>query len=78
MFQLEKPDLLPLGDLGVRNGIQRHFGIPTGAGKKGALHEVKDAPQMDALLEPFRPYRTLAVWYMWRALDSTSFDEAVI
>ena len=69
-------DLLPLGDLGVRNGIRKHFGR-SGSGKNGALHEKKDGAAMVELLEPYRPYRSLATWYMWRALESTSYDEAI-
>jgi 3-methyladenine DNA glycosylase/8-oxoguanine DNA glycosylase len=142
MFTLHLPDVLPLGDLGVRNGIAKHFGAcrhrpllpssPTfqraailcscarhfppcvpaadwheqhleqqgrlsrcraldvaeigavldgsglkGHGKRGSLHEVKDGERCRELLAPFRPYRSLVSWYMWRALETESYDEAM-
>jgi len=63
----------------VRNGIAKHFNlVGRGAGKKGALHEIKDAQRMEALMAPFAPYRTLATWYMWRALELTPFDDTLM
>lgn len=59
MFHLGRPDVLPVGDLGVRKGMQRHF-------------ELADAPDEDTMIElaePWAPYRTAAAWYMWRWLD---------
>lgn len=76
MFHLHRPDLLPLGDLGVRNGIARHFGAK-GHGKNGGLDEKKDKDQMEALFSPFAPYRSVATWYMWRALETKPYDEAM-
>ena len=43
----------------------------------GALCEKKDAEVMRALLEPYRPYRSLVCWYMWRVLESKPYDEAM-
>lgn len=74
MFHLHKADLLPLGDLGVRNGISKHFGV---GAKKGGLHEKKDGAMMKQLFEEFKPYRSVAAWYMWRALESGPYDEAM-
>jgi DNA-3-methyladenine glycosylase II len=57
IFTLHRPDILPTGDLGVRKGMQSHFGLkdlPTGA-------------TMEQLAQIWRPYRSLACWYMWRA-----------
>jgi 3-methyladenine DNA glycosylase/8-oxoguanine DNA glycosylase len=55
----------------VRAGIASHFGLgASGAGKRGALHEAKDKGRMEACLAPFRPYRSLAAWYMWRANET--------
>ena len=58
MFTLHRPDVLPTGDLGVRNAMQRAYGL--------------DAPpkpaQMTAIAEPWRPYRTRASLYLWRSL----------
>lgn len=60
MFALARPDVLPVGDLGIRKGMQRHFG----------LRKLPEAPRMVKLAAPWRPYRTVASWYMWRSLES--------
>jgi DNA-3-methyladenine glycosylase II len=60
MFQLDRPDVLPVGDLGIRRAIERGYGL---AG-------LPDAPTMEAIAEPWRPYRTLACRYLWRSLDN--------
>lgn len=56
LFHLHRPDVLPLGDLGIRKGIAKFFNT-RGAGKMGSLHEKKDKEMMEALFEPYRPYR---------------------
>ena len=48
-----------------------------GSGAKGRLDEKKDAELLTSLLEDFKPYRSIASWYMWRALESVSYDEAM-
>lgn len=58
MFALARPDVLPVGDLGIRKGMQRHFG----------LRKLPEPDRMVALAEPWRPFRTAASWYMWRLL----------
>ena len=60
MFQLERPDVLPTGDLGIRNAIQRAY----------ALAEPPSVAQMEEIAEPWRPYRTLACRYLWRSLHN--------
>jgi DNA-3-methyladenine glycosylase II len=58
MFQLDRPDVLAVGDLGIRRAIERAYGLdglPTPA-------------QIEAIAEPWRPYRTLACRYLWRSL----------
>ncbi len=59
IFALNRPDVLPVGDLGIRKGMQRYFG-------KRALPE---APAMRRMAEPWRPYRSVASWYMWRVAE---------
>lgn len=59
MFRLGRADVLPVTDLGIQKGFQRTFG--------GAM------PTADKILrrgERWRPYRTVASWYLWRALDA--------
>jgi DNA-3-methyladenine glycosylase II len=60
MFALARPDVLPVGDLGIRKGMQRHFG----------LRKLPEADKMTKLAAPWRPYRSVACWYMWRLLES--------
>lgn len=60
MFALARPDVLPVGDLGIQKGMQRHFG----------LRKMPDAARMTKLAEPWRPFRSVAAWYMWRVLET--------
>jgi DNA-3-methyladenine glycosylase II len=58
MFHLERPDVLAVGDLGIRRAIERAYG----------LAELPDAAAIERLAEPWRPYRTLACRHLWRSL----------
>ncbi len=58
MFHLERPDVLAVGDLGIRRAIERAYG----------LDGLPDAPTIEKLAEPWRPHRTLACRYLWRSL----------
>ncbi len=60
MFHLERPDVLPVGDLGIRKAIQRAY----------QLEELPAAAVMEEIAEPWRPHRTLACRYLWRSLDN--------
>jgi DNA-3-methyladenine glycosylase II len=60
MFSLARPDVLPVGDLGVQKGMQRHF----------ALRKLPSPERMAKLAAPWRPFRTVASWYMWRLLET--------
>jgi DNA-3-methyladenine glycosylase II len=61
MFQLERPDVLAVGDLGIRRAIERAYD----------LDALPDAAEIERLAEPWRPYRTLACRYLWRSLQNT-------
>ncbi len=62
MFTLQRPDVFPLDDLGIRNAMIRLYGIEeTGKALKPRLLEIA---------EPWRPYRTHACRYLWRWKDS--------
>lgn len=61
IFSLARPDVLPVGDLGVRKGMQRHF----------RLRALPEADRMVKLAAPWRPYRSVAAWYMWRILEDS-------
>ncbi len=57
MFSLGRMDVLPVGDLGVRLAVQDHFGLAA-----------EPRPQeLRTLAEPWRPFRTVACWYLWRS-----------
>ena len=60
LFQLARPDVLPVGDLGIKKGMQQHF----------RLRKLPDAARMAKLAAPWRPYRSVAAWYMWRILET--------
>lgn len=65
MFRLGRPDVWPVGDLGVRSGWARIHG----------LSERPDAPALDAAADHLRPWRSAAAWYCWRALESSLDDD---
>jgi DNA-3-methyladenine glycosylase II len=60
MFHLERPDVLPVGDLGIRRAIERAYG----------LDELPGPEAMEEIAEPWRPHRTLACRYLWRSLQN--------
>lgn len=62
MFALDRPDVLPVDDLGIRNAMVRHYALPeTGKALTARMEEVAEA---------WRPYRTLACKYLWQSLDN--------
>lgn len=61
VFELNRPDVLSVGDLGIRQGIQRHF----------ELAEMPKPAHCRTLAEPWRPYRSVAMWYLWREVDES-------
>jgi DNA-3-methyladenine glycosylase II len=65
MFRLHRPDVLPVGDLGIVRAVQRAYGLRT-------------PPTPERLMrlgEPWRPYRSVACWYLWASLDNTNAKE---
>jgi DNA-3-methyladenine glycosylase II len=60
MFHLDRPDVLAVGDLGIRRAIEISYGL-------GALPKPE---QMEQIAEPWQPHRTLACRYLWRSLDN--------
>ena len=69
MFHLMRPDVFPVDDIGLQKGLLRHYeGLsPAQKGVKSAKKEFYT--QMVAMAEPWRPYRSVATWYLWRSLD---------
>jgi DNA-3-methyladenine glycosylase II len=60
IFVLNRPDILPASDLGVRTGLRDRHG----------LAHLPAPRHCHALAEPWRPYRTIASWYIWRGADT--------
>jgi DNA-3-methyladenine glycosylase II len=60
MFHLERPDVLAVGDLGIRRAIELAYG----------LDALPQPAEMELLAEPWRPHRTLACRYLWRSLQN--------
>tara|TARA_Y100001968_G_scaffold3803_1_gene3332 strand:+ start:2119 stop:2739 length:621 start_codon:yes stop_codon:yes gene_type:complete len=59
MFTLNRPDVLPVTDLGIQKGFQLYF-------------QLDELPKPDLMIkkaEPWVPYRTLASWYLWRLVE---------
>ena len=75
IFHCGSPDVLPVGDLGVRKGFARLFcgggsgrsGGSGGGSKKGSAAALPTEARMLELAEPFRPHRSLLSYYLWRA-----------
>jgi DNA-3-methyladenine glycosylase II len=57
IFCLGRADVLPVGDLGLRAGVQAQYN----------LDELPGRAELVRLGEPWRPYRSIATWYMWRS-----------
>jgi DNA-3-methyladenine glycosylase II len=60
MFHLGRPDVLPVGDQGIRNAVKTQY----------RLGKVPDAKRLEKIARPWRPYRTLACLYLWSSLDN--------
>src|SRR4029077_11962327 len=60
MFRLHRPDVLPVGDLGIVNAIQRQY----------RLRKRPTPERIRKLAEKWAPYRSVACWYLWRSLDN--------
>ena len=62
LFALRRHDVLPTGDLGVRAAMKRAY----------ALAELPSPAEMERIAAAWRPYRSVAVWYLWRSLDNVA------
>lgn len=59
IFSLGRLDVLPVGDLGLKKGIQRLYSMP----------ELPEKDEIEQIAEKWRPYRTVATWYIWKSLN---------
>ena len=64
MFQLGRPDILPVGDLGVRKGMVAAYG----------LRKLPSPRRMHEIGRKWAPYRSVGSWYMWRAVETLTPD----
>jgi DNA-3-methyladenine glycosylase II len=64
IFHLERPDVLPTGDLGVRRAAQVEYG----------LQDLPDHDELTRIAEPWRPRRTLASLYLWETLANVPVE----
>jgi DNA-3-methyladenine glycosylase II len=60
MFALERPNVLPTGDLGIRSAIRKAYG----------LEDLPHPQQIEELATSWHPYCSVASWYLWRSLEN--------
>ena len=59
IFALRRRDVLPVGDMGIRNAMRTLYGLKT----------PPLGPEMERIAKPWRPYASIACWYLWRSLE---------
>src|SRR5205814_3702293 len=59
IFALQRTDVLPTGDLGIRNAIRKAYG----------LAELPTPAEMETIATAWRPFCSVASWYLWRSLE---------
>ncbi len=59
MFTLQRPNILPTGDFGVRSAMMKHYN----------KRKLPKPEQMEKIAKPWAPYRSIACWYLWQSLD---------
>ena len=65
IFRLHRPDVLPVGDLGIVNAVHRVY----------RLRKRPTAERIRRLGEAWRPFRSVASWYLWRSLDNEPVEK---
>lgn len=68
IFSLHRPDVLPINDLGVRKAMLLLYNLP----------ELPRPSQMDQLCEKWRPYRSVASWYLWRFVEAKGAPSSAV
>lgn len=66
IFLLDRPDVFPVADVGIRRGFEKVYGLDMGGLDTGATPE----PMLERS-RAWAPYRSVASWYLWRAVDQT-------
>jgi 3-methyladenine DNA glycosylase/8-oxoguanine DNA glycosylase len=65
MFRLQRPDVLPVGDLGIVKAVQRAY----------RMRSLPSPQRLTRLGESWRPYRSIACWYLWASLGNAPLKE---
>jgi DNA-3-methyladenine glycosylase II len=65
IFHMQRWDVLPVDDLGIRAGIRRVYNLP----------ELPSKKNVETIALPWKPFRTIASWYLWRSLDVKTVGE---
>jgi DNA-3-methyladenine glycosylase II len=60
IFRLTRPDVFPAGDLGIVKAVQKAYN----------LRKAPDVKRLTTIAERWRPYRSVASWYLWASLES--------
>jgi DNA-3-methyladenine glycosylase II len=60
IFALRRPDILPVGDYGIRAAMRKLYQLP----------ELPNPARMEEIARPWRPYASIASWYLWRSHDA--------
>ena len=60
IFRLARPDILPVADLGIVKAIQKAYG----------LRKMPNEKRMQQIADRWRPYRSVASWYLWASLEN--------
>jgi DNA-3-methyladenine glycosylase II len=68
IFALRRPDVLPTGDLGIRAAIRKAYG----------LTELPKPAEIETLARSWRPYCSVASWYLWRSLEANGKGPVMI
>jgi DNA-3-methyladenine glycosylase II len=59
IFALQRPNVMPLADLGIRNAVRKAYG----------LADMPNAAELARIAEKWHPYCSIASWYLWRSLE---------
>ncbi|HEX4157960.1 MAG TPA: DNA-3-methyladenine glycosylase 2 family protein, partial [Rhizomicrobium sp.] len=62
IFALQRPNVLPLGDLGIRNAVRKAYGLET----------LPKPTELAEIARKWQPYCSVATWYLWRSLDGAA------
>lgn len=68
VFGLGKPDVLAVGDYGIKAAVKNQFKLP----------DMPDAKKLGEIAEPWKPYRSVAMWYLWRSLELPAHEEPAV